>query len=312
MVWNRPLKSEVFYVNQLQIFKYSSQHICIDIWGVYIYIYIHIKRQRSKERKKERRWQFLTHLPKCKTDSLLLSLLLFSAAPLRYCFPVFLFFFFFLTQLPFFLTSSISRLYIFLFFLTNLTPCRLFSFFSYIFSFHRFFFILFTLTLSILISLSSFFSLFYSSLVFLLRCKNKQKKERWLAKCYCTAARFRRLLSYEAHTISFKTFFVRAFKNEVHSWRFSMLLLYILDLRWLTKFYDFSFKWTATAAIGIHLTKAWLSQLVSFKNAIWHFRRTRCNKILFWTWKKCHRNVWNASDCFWSILHESSISFWVA
>ena len=27
---------------------------------------------------------------------------------------------------------------------------------------------------------------------------------------------------------------------------------------------------------------------------------------------KCHRNVWNASDCFWSILHESSISFWVA
>ena len=28
--------------------------------------------------------------------------------------------------------------------------------------------------------------------------------------------------------------------------------------------------------------------------------------------KKCHRNVWNASDCFWSILHESSSGFWVA
>ena len=27
--------------------------------------------------------------------------------------------------------------------------------------------------------------------------------------------------------------------------------------------------------------------------------------------KKYHRNVWNASNCFWSILHESSISFWV-
>ena len=26
----------------------------------------------------------------------------------------------------------------------------------------------------------------------------------------------------------------------------------------------------------------------------------------------CHRNVWNASDCFSTILHESSISFWVA
>ena len=55
-------------------------------------------------------------------------------------------------------------------------------------------------------------------------------------------------------------------------------------MRRLTNFYDFSFKWAATAAIGIHPTKAWLSQLVDFKNAIWtwgHFRRTICNKILF-------------------------------
>ena len=27
------------------------------------------------------------------------------------------------------------------------------------------------------------------------------------------------------------------------------------------------------------------------------------------TRKKCHRNVWNVLDCFWSILHESNISF---
>ena len=40
-------------------------------------------------------------------------------------------------------------------------------------------------------------------------------------------------------------------------------------MRWLTNFYDFRFKWTATTAIGIHPTKAWLSQLVNFKNAIW-------------------------------------------
>ena len=40
-------------------------------------------------------------------------------------------------------------------------------------------------------------------------------------------------------------------------------------MRWLTNFYDFRFKWTATAGIGIHPTKAWLSQLVNFKNAIW-------------------------------------------
>ena len=54
-------------------------------------------------------------------------------------------------------------------------------------------------------------------------------------------------------------------------------------MRWLTNFYDFRFKWTATAPIGIHPTKAWLSQLVNFKNAIWtwgHFRKTLCNKIV--------------------------------
>ena len=45
-------------------------------------------------------------------------------------------------------------------------------------------------------------------------------------------------------------------------------------MRWLTNFYDSRFKWTATAGIGIHPTKAWFSQLVNFKNAICHFRRT--------------------------------------
>ena len=36
-------------------------------------------------------------------------------------------------------------------------------------------------------------------------------------------------------------------------------------MRWLTNFYDFRFKWTATATIEIYPTKAWLSQLVNFK-----------------------------------------------
>ena len=63
-----------------------------------------------------------------------------------------------------------------------------------------------------------------------------------------------------------------------------MKIQYVIAIHlmtWLTNFYDFSFKSTATAAIGIHPTKAWLSQLVNFKNAIWtwgHFRRTICNK----------------------------------
>ena len=53
-------------------------------------------------------------------------------------------------------------------------------------------------------------------------------------------------------------------------------------MRWLTNCDDCRFKWTAIAWIRIHPTKAWLSKLVNFKNAIWtwgHFRRTICNKM---------------------------------
>ena len=55
-------------------------------------------------------------------------------------------------------------------------------------------------------------------------------------------------------------------------------------MRWLTNFYDFRFKGTTTAGIGIHPTKAGLSQQVNFKNAIWtggHFRGTIYNKSSF-------------------------------
>ena len=38
---------------------------------------------------------------------------------------------------------------------------------------------------------------------------------------------------YEVHTISFQTFFVWAFKIVIDSWKFSMLLLYILWDDWL-------------------------------------------------------------------------------
>ena len=82
-------------------------------------------------------------------------------------------------------------------------------------------------------------------------------------------------------------------------------------IRWLTNFYDFRFKWTATAAIGIHPTKPWLSQLVNLKNAIWHFRRTICKKFCFKLGKNDATETY-ASDWFSTILHESSISFWVA
>ena len=38
--------------------------------------------------------------------------------------------------------------------------------------------------------------------------------------------------NYEGHTICFQTFFVRAFKIAVDSWKFTMLLLYMLWDDW--------------------------------------------------------------------------------
>ena len=50
--------------------------------------------------------------------------------------------------------------------------------------------------------------------------------------------------------------------------------------------------------------------LVNFKNAIWTWgtlEERYAIKFCFKLGKKCHRNVWNDSDCFSTILHESSM-----
>ena len=52
-------------------------------------------------------------------------------------------------------------------------------------------------------------------------------------------------------------------------------------MRWLTNFYDFTFKWTATAGIGMQPTKAWLSQLANLKNAIWTLEQWYAIKFCF-------------------------------
>ena len=52
-------------------------------------------------------------------------------------------------------------------------------------------------------------------------------------------------------------------------------------MRLQTNFYDFRCKWTATAGIGIHPTKSWLSQLVNFKNAIWNLEERYAIKFCF-------------------------------
>ena len=79
---------------------------------------------------------------------------------------------------------------------------------------------------------------------------------------------------YVVPSISFQTFCVHAFKIVVDSWKFSMLFLYIL-------WDDFRFKWTATAAIGIHPTKSWLSQLGNFRNVIWTLEERYAIKFCF-------------------------------
>ena len=53
-------------------------------------------------------------------------------------------------------------------------------------------------------------------------------------------------------------------------------------MRWLTIFYDFRFKWTATAGIGIHPTNIWLSQLVNFKNGIWTLEERYVKNAMRW------------------------------
>ena len=65
-------------------------------------------------------------------------------------------------------------------------------------------------------------------------------------------------------------------------------------MRWLTNFYDFRFKWTATVGIGIYPTKAWLSQLVNFKNATWHFEERYAIKFCF----KLGKNTQKHMECF--------------
>ena len=82
-------------------------------------------------------------------------------------------------------------------------------------------------------------------------------------------------------------------------------------MRWLTNLYDFSFKWTPTAAIRIHPTKAWLSQLVNFKKAIWHFWRTIWNKILFLTWKNAAETYGMLQTAFrQSCMNQASVFQW--
>ena len=78
------------------------------------------------------------------------------------------------------------------------------------------------------------------------------------------------------------------------------------------QFLLFQLKWTATEGIRIHPDCHiwWISKKQSEREDTLEERYAI--KFCFKLGKKCHRNVLNASHCFWTILHESSFSFWVA
>ena len=54
----------------------------------------------------------------------------------------------------------------------------------------------------------------------------------------------------------------------------------------------------------------WISKMQSEREDTleeWYERKL-CFKLV----ENAPQNVWNASECFWTILHELSIGFWVA
>ena len=109
----------------------------------------------------------------------------------------------------------------------------------------------------------------------------------------------------------FQTFFVQAFKIVVDSWKFRLLLLYILWDDWPILMISASNE-QLQQELEYNLVKPdchswWISKIQSGRKDTLEERYAI--KFCFKLGKKCHRNIWNASDCFSTILHESSISY---
>ena len=111
------------------------------------------------------------------------------------------------------------------------------------------------------------------------------------------------------HSISFQNFFVQAFKIIVDSCKFNVIAIHLM--RWLTNFYDFRFKSTATAEIRIHRTKVWSSQLVNFKNAIWTLEERYAIKFSFKLGKYATKTYGMLQTAFWpSCMNRASVFEW--
>ena len=106
----------------------------------------------------------------------------------------------------------------------------------------------------------------------------------------------------------FPDFFRKAFKIVVDSWKFSILLLYILWDNWPIFMISGSNQ-QLQQQLEYTLLKPdchswWISKMQS--DTLERYAIKFCFKL-----EKSATET-NASNCFWSILHESSISFWVA
>ena len=132
----------------------------------------------------------------------------------------------------------------------------------------------------------------------------------WLLGCVlwsinpCRLFNARFYLYMYGYTRGLQTFFEWAFKIVEASLKFIMLLLYIF--------------WDNGPIFMISGSNEQLQQELehTLQKSDCHFdtlEERYAIKFRFQLGKKwCHRNVWNDSDYFWTILHESSISFWVA
>ena len=111
----------------------------------------------------------------------------------------------------------------------------------------------------------------------------------------------------------FPDVFIQAFKIVIDSWKFSMLLLYILWDDWPIFMIS---RTNAQLQQQLEYTllkpdchRWWISKTQSGREDTWEERYAI--KFCFKLGKRCNRTVWNASDCISTMLHESTISFWV-
>ena len=100
-------------------------------------------------------------------------------------------------------------------------------------------------------------------------------------------------------SISFQTFFVQAFNIVVDSWKFNMLLLYILRddkpifmISGLNEQLQQELQYTL---LKPNCHSWWISKMQSGREDILEERYAI--KFSFKLGKKCHRNIWNTSDC---------------